>query len=82
MEWITKKFQAQKENPRQMSGVFYFYSVNKILKIGLIGFSSTIGIAILLRFLFGISTIYIAPLALPWGMVVIIGALKKKNGPS
>ncbi|MBI3502099.1 MAG: hypothetical protein HY063_09910 [Bacteroidetes bacterium] len=53
--------------------------MNKILKIGLIGFSSTIGVAILLRLIFGISTIYIAPIALPWGMVVIIGALKKKN---
>lgn len=78
MEWITNKFQAEKENPRQLSGVFYFYCVNKILKIGLIGFSSTIGIVILLRLIFGISTIYIAPLALPWGMVVIIGAMKKK----
>ena len=53
--------------------------MNRILKIGLIGFSSTIGLAILLRLIFGISTMYIAPLALPWGMVVIIGALKKKN---
>lgn len=52
--------------------------MNKVLKIGLIGFGSTIGLAILLRIFFGISTIYIAPLALPWGMVVIIGALKKK----
>ena len=52
--------------------------MNGILKIGLIGFSSTIALAILLRILFGISTIYIAPLALPWGMVIIIGALKKK----
>ena len=62
-----------------MPGVFYFYRVNKVLKIGLIGFSCTIGIAILLRLLFGISTIYIAPFALPWGMVVVIGALRKKN---
>lgn len=62
-----------------MPGVFYFYRVNKILKIGLIGFSSTIGLAILLRLIFGISTIYIAPLALPWGMVVIIGAMMKKK---
>ena len=53
--------------------------MNRILKIGLIGFSSTIGIAILLRLAFGISTIYIAPLALPWGMVVIIGALKSRE---
>lgn len=62
-----------------MSGVFYFYTLNKILKIGLIGFSSTIGLAILMRLIFGISTIYIAPFALPWGMVIIFGALKKKN---
>ena len=62
-----------------MSGVFYFYEMNRILKIGLIGFSSVIGIAILLRIIFGISTIYIAPLALPWGVIVIFGALTKKN---
>jgi len=62
-----------------MSGVFYFYDVNKILKIGLIGFSSTIALAILLRLVIGVSTIYLAPLALPWGMVIIFGALKKKS---
>lgn len=53
--------------------------MNKILKIGLIGFSATIGLAILLRLFFEISTIYIAPLALPWGVVVIFGALRKKH---
>jgi hypothetical protein len=48
--------------------------MNRTLKIGLIGFSATIGIAILLKLVFGISTIYLAPLALPWGVVVIFGA--------
>jgi hypothetical protein len=52
---------------------------NRTLKIGLISFSATIGLAILLRIILGIPTIYLAPLALPWGMVVIIGALKRKS---
>ena len=52
--------------------------MNRIHKTGLIGFSSVIGIAILLRIFIGISAIYIAPLALPWGIVVIIGVLKKE----
>ena len=53
--------------------------MNRTLKIGLIGFSATIGLAILLKIAFGISTIYLAPLALPWGVVVIIGAASKKR---
>ena len=53
-------------------------SLNRTLKIGLIGFSATIGISILLKILFGISTIYFAPLALPWGVVVIFGAMQRK----
>lgn len=55
--------------------------MNRILKIGLIGFSATIGLAILLRIAFGISTIYLAPLALPWGVVVIIGATGPPSPP-
>ena len=53
--------------------------MNRALKIGLIGFSATIGLAILLRIVFGISTIYLAPLALPWGVVVIFGAFTQQN---
>ena len=59
--------------------------MNRTLKIGLIGFFSTIGFSILLRLALGISTIYFAPLALPWGVVVIWGAMmqqKNKNDQS
>ena len=62
-----------------MLGVFYFYAVNKVFKIGLIGFSSVIGLAIFLRLAFDISTIFVGPFALPFGMLIIIGALRKKN---
>lgn len=53
--------------------------MNRTTKIGLIGFASTIGLAILLRLIFGVSTIYIAPLALPWGVVMIFGVFTKKG---
>jgi len=56
--------------------------MNRTLKTGLIGFSSTIALAILLRFTLGMPTVYIAPFALPWGMVIIIGALKRKTPES
>ena len=56
--------------------------MNRTLKIGLIGFSATIGTAILLRLVLGISTIYLAPLALPWGVVVIFGVAFPKPPPS
>lgn len=55
--------------------------MNRTLKIGLIGFAATIGLAILLRIAFGISTIYLAPLALPWGVVVIIGRFGPPTPP-
>lgn len=55
--------------------------MNRTLKIGLIGFAITIGLAILLRIAFGISTIYLAPFALPWGVVVIFGAFTQQNKP-
>lgn len=53
--------------------------MNRTLKIGLIGFSATIGFAILLRLTAGVSTIYIAPFALPWGVVLIFGAFTQQN---
>lgn len=55
--------------------------MNRTLKIGLIGFAAIIGLAILLRIVFGISTIYLTPFALPWGVVVIIGAAAHPNPP-
>jgi hypothetical protein len=51
--------------------------MNRTLKIGLIGFAVTIGLAILFK-LVGIPPFYIAPFALPWAMVIIIGLSKKK----
>jgi len=50
---------------------------NRTLKIGFMGFAATIGTAILLRLLFGVSTIYLAPFALPWRVIVIFGATKR-----
>ena len=52
--------------------------LNPTLKTGLIGFSATLALALLLKF-FGVSPAYIAPFALPWGMLIIIGVTKKKK---
>ena len=66
------------------TGHYYRYhrnnlQMNRTLKIGLIGFTATIGLIILIRMLFGVTTIYFAPLALPWGVVVIFGAFTQQN---
>ncbi|KAF0192895.1 MAG: hypothetical protein FD166_3731 [Bacteroidetes bacterium] len=52
--------------------------MNRTLKIGLTGFLSTIALAVLL-WIFGVSPAYIMPFALPWGMIIIIGAMKRKS---
>ena len=52
--------------------------MNRILKIGLIGFWSIFAITVILRVTANIEPGYIMPLALPFGMAIIMGALKKK----
>jgi hypothetical protein len=52
--------------------------MNRTLKIGLIGFLATLILALLFK-LIGSSPSYIAPLALPWGMVIIIGINKNRK---
>jgi hypothetical protein len=51
--------------------------MNRTIKIGLAGFFATIILALLLK-KFGVDPSYIAPFALPWAMVIIIGATKRK----
>lgn len=53
--------------------------MTRTTKIGLFGFASTIALAIFLKLIFGIPTIYIAPLALPWGVVMIFGVFTRKG---
>jgi hypothetical protein len=52
--------------------------MQRTLKIGLIGFSATILLALLLKFT-GISPFYIAPFTLPWAMAIIIGISQKNK---
>ena len=52
--------------------------MNRTLKIGLIGFCSIFAITVILRIAANIYPGYIMPFALPFGMLIIIGALNKK----
>jgi urea transporter len=52
--------------------------MNRILKIGLIGFSAVIVLSVLLKF-FGVSPAFTAPFALPWAMVILAGITNRKK---
>lgn len=52
--------------------------MNCILKIGLIGLTATILLAVIFKII-GIASSYIAPFALPWAVIIIIGATYRKR---
>ncbi|MBL0330341.1 MAG: hypothetical protein IPP64_13180 [Bacteroidetes bacterium] len=53
--------------------------MSRLIKIGLIGMIATTVIALLLYFIASVSPIAIAPLYMPWTVMLLIGFTNKKN---